>query len=222
MANVDDDTASWSGANRKPPALTMPTASSSHVRRQSTMSSGSSDSDEVYSPALSALDSSAALILVDDPDDEPASPLDFADDDEDGDDEQGIVSPMFEVRKSVVFPSLPPSLVFLFLLAPFLRLGAFELPNARLPLKYGLPALLISALAAAFARQIWYMLARYLRKADMTDVLLHTFAKGRAKELQRTIIRNLVRAGSGTISILLAVTYLRCKLLLRTYWRDVD
>ncbi|PPQ79937.1 hypothetical protein CVT25_003009 [Psilocybe cyanescens] len=209
MANAAvTDVASPGGPSRKLPALTMPFSSGGHLRRQSTVSSGSSDTDnEVYSPVLSALDSSAALILVHDQD-EPASPLDL-DDEDDRDNDQDIVSPMFEVRKSTVFPPLPPSLVFLFLLSPFLRLGAFELPNSQISLKYGLPALLLSALSTAFARQIWYMLARYLRKADMTDILLDTFAKGRGKDMQRTLIRGLVRFGSGTIAIGLAVTYLR-------------
>ncbi|KDR83024.1 hypothetical protein GALMADRAFT_152014 [Galerina marginata CBS 339.88] len=207
MANDADAHPAAVGVNRKPPALSMSFPSEGHARRQSTMSSGSSDSDDEAFSALSALDSSAALILVDDQD-EPTSPFDFTEDEDERDDDD-LVSPMFEVRKSVVFPPLPSSLVFLFLLAPFLKLGALELPNSQLPLKYGLPALLLSALASAFARQIWYMLARYLRKADMTDILLDTFAKGRGKERQRAIIRILVRLATGSISVLLAVTYLR-------------
>ncbi|KAF8869583.1 hypothetical protein CPB84DRAFT_1803853 [Gymnopilus junonius] len=174
------------------------------------MSSASSDSDddvEAYS-SLSALDSSAALILVHDQD-EPTSPLDFTEDEDDLIDDDELVSPMFEVRKSAAFRSLSPSSVFLLLLAPFLRLGALNLPNTQLPLKYGLPALLLSALASAFARQIWYMLARYVRKADMTDILLDTFAKGRGKERQRNAIRNVIRICNGSINLLLAITYLR-------------
>ncbi|KAH9485450.1 hypothetical protein JR316_0002358 [Psilocybe cubensis] len=210
MADVAvTDSASPGGMNRKPPSLNTSFALGGHVRRQSTISSGSSDDDEACSPVLSALDSSAALILVHDQD-EPTSPLDF-DDDEDANngDDQDIVSPMFEVRKSTVFPPLPPSLVFLFLLAPFLRLGALELPNCQIPLKYGLPALLLSALATAFARQIWYMLARYLRKADMTDIILDTFAKGRGKDMRRALMRGVVRIGSSTITMGVSVTYLR-------------
>ncbi|KAF8957024.1 hypothetical protein BDZ97DRAFT_1924972 [Flammula alnicola] len=211
MANVvAAASAAAGGASRRPPALTMPfTSDNHHARHLSTTSSASSSSDdEPESSALSALDSSAALILVHDQD-EPSSPFDFTDDEDDRDDDPDLVSPIFEVRKSAVFPPLPPSLVFLYLLTPYLKLGALDLPNSQLPLKYGLPALLLSALASGFARQIWYMLARYLRKADMTDILLDTFAKGRGKERQRAVIRAMVRVGTGVISTLLAVTYLR-------------
>ncbi|KAJ3501952.1 hypothetical protein NLJ89_g9107 [Agrocybe chaxingu] len=114
-----------------------------------------------------------------------------------------------DVRQSAAVPPLPPSLVLLYLLAPYLKFGALNLPYTQLPLKWGLPALLLSALASAFARQVWYMLARYLRKADLTDILLDTFARGRGKECQRAIIRALVRALLGVVSTLLAVTYLR-------------
>ena len=199
------------GASRRPPPLEMTFSSGSgHSRRQSNMSSASSDSDDVeaYS-ALSALDSSAALILVHDQE-EPVSPLDYSEEDELIDDDE-LVSPMFEVRRSAAFQSLSPSTVFLLLLAPFLKLGALNLPHTRLPLNYGLPALLLSALASIFSRQIWYMLARYVRKADMTDILLDTFAKGRGKERQRTIIRGVIRVCNGSINLLLAVTYLRCE-----------
>ena len=199
-------------ANRKPPTLTMSFVSGSHhAPRMSTMSSAESDSDDAGSP-ITALDSSAALILVHDQD-EPPSPLDFTDDEDDRE-EDDLISPIFEVRRSTVFPALPPTTVFLYLLAPYLKLGAVDLPNSSLPLKFGLPALLLSALASAFARQIWYMLARYLRKADMTEVLLDTFAKGRGKERRRSFIRILVRLGTGSVSTLVAIAYLRCKHLL--------
>jgi hypothetical protein len=171
------------------------------------MSSSRSDSDDAGSPLLSTLDSSAALILVHDRD-EPPSPLDFTDEEGNGEEDDAI-SPIFEVRQSAVFPPLSPTTVFLYLLAPYLKFGALDLPNSRLPLKFGLPALLLFALASVFARQIWYMLARYLRKADMTEVLLDTFAKGRGKERQRTAIRILIRFGTGTLSMLVAITYLR-------------
>lgn len=195
-----------SSIGRKPPALTMPYSTGGQHTRH--LSSASSNSDGSDSPALSALDSSAALILVHDQD-EPSSPFEFTDDEDDQGDDEQLVSPMFEVRKSAVFPPLPPSLVFLYLLVPYLRLGALNLPYSQLPLKYGLPALLLLALASVYARQIWYMLARYLRKANMADVLLDTFARGRGKERQRDIIRAVVRVATGVVSTLLSVIYLR-------------
>lgn len=203
------------GSNRSkapPPPLTMSYPSEGHARRQSTMSSGSSNSDDenYQSPILSAIDSSAALILVHDQDDEQTSPFDFTEDEDEVDNDPDLVSPIFEARKSVVFPPLPPISVFIYLFAPLLKLGALDLPNSHLPLKYGLPALLLSALASAFSRQIWYMLARYLRKADMSNVVVETFARGRGKERRRMVIRGLVRTGTGVIGLLLAITYLRC------------
>lgn len=210
MAHNATVIAAVSSVSRKPPALTMPYNTGSHHSHTRHLSSASTNSDDSDSPGLSALDSSAALILVHDQE-EPSSPFDFSDDEDDRDDDDELVSPMFEVRKSAVFPPLPPSVVFLYLLVPYLRLGALNLPYSELPLKYGLPSLLLLALASAFARQIWYMLARYLRKANMADVLLDTFARGRGKERQREVIRNVVRAATGVVSTLLSVIYLRCK-----------
>ncbi|KAF8813739.1 hypothetical protein BYT27DRAFT_7180497 [Phlegmacium glaucopus] len=192
----------------------MPVASGSHhTRRSSTISVGSSDSDD-DSPDLSALDSSAALILL--PDSEESNiPFDFTDDeDNDRDEFSNFVSPVFDMRISTVFPPLRPSLVFLYLLAPYLKLGALNLPNSRLPLKYSLLALFTSALASVFSRQIWYMLARYLRNANLTEVVLDTFARGRGKEQRRMVLRGSVRAGTGILLILVAVTYLRYALYL--------
>jgi hypothetical protein len=188
----------------------MPAASGSHARRFSTESFNSDDDGP---PDLSAIDSSAALVLLHDSE-ESNIPFDFTDD-EDGDRDQvnSLVSPVFDMRKSTAFPPLPPSLVFLYLLAPYLKLGALDLLNSSLPLKYGLVALFTSALASAFARQIWYMLARYLRKADITEILLDTFARNRGKERRRMILRGSVRTGTSILFILVAVTYLRSELL---------
>ncbi|KAF9011145.1 hypothetical protein BDQ17DRAFT_1387605 [Cyathus striatus] len=159
-----------------------------------------SDSDDgsLDSPIESALDSSAALILVHDDSDNNLS-FDFSDDEDDVDD---------DIRKASI-PPLPPSLVFLYLLTPYLKLGAMFMPYTELPLQYGLPALLGFAAMSAFARQLWYLLARYLRKADMEEVICDTFAKGRGKEKRRELLRSLVRGGTGSISVLLATTYLR-------------
>lgn len=91
---------------------------------------------------------------------------------------------MFEVWRSVIFPTLPSITVFLYFLALCLKLGALDLSNSSFSLKFGFPAVLLSALASAFARHIWCMLARYLRNADMTDiergvdVLLYEYLSG--------------------------------------------
>ncbi|TFK40871.1 hypothetical protein BDQ12DRAFT_680199 [Crucibulum laeve] len=213
-----DSRTPWSVAasSRRPPSLIMPgerNSTSSHRRHLSiatTSSATSADYDSAPedSPvADSALDSSAALILVHDPhdDDDGNIRFDFSDDDADSDDS---FSPQFEIRKASI-PPLSPTLVFLYLLTPFLKLGALFLPYTESPLKYGLSELLVFAILAALARQIWYMLARYIRKADMEEMVCDTFARRRGKERQRELLRTLVRAGTGSISVLLATTYLR-------------
>ena len=182
-----------------------------HSRNSSTISQyfdASQTTDE--GPLLSALDSTAALILVHDDEEEPESPLPFIDDENDEEEDDELVSPMFELRRSAVFPPLRPSLVFLYLLAPHLRLGALNIPYTPLPLEYALPALLLSALAAAFTRQIWYMLARYIRKASMIDIFMDTFARGRENEGRRLVIRAAVKTSIGLLGVFLSIVYLRC------------
>lgn len=185
----------------------MPAVSENHTRRLSSESSFTDD--EPPDLPESAQDSSAALILLHDSE-ESNVPLDFTDDeDTDRDESSNLVSPVFDMRKSTVFPPLRPSLVFLYLLAPYLKLGALDLINSRLPLEYGLLALFTSALASVYSRQVWYRLARYLRKADITEIVLDTFARRRSKERRRMVLRASVKAGNGILSILVAVTYLR-------------
>ncbi|KAJ7021624.1 hypothetical protein C8F04DRAFT_1313716 [Mycena alexandri] len=167
-------------------------------RRLSTSSSSGESS-----PILANFNSSTSLILVHDDDDEPSSPFDFPDEDEDVPD-----SPEFEIRRAYS-PPMAPSLVFLYLLSPYLKLGALFLPNTQLPLKFGIPPLLIFAVLSAFSRQIWYMLARYMRKADLEDIVLDAFARGRGRERQRTWLRTIVRGGTGLLRVLVAFIYLR-------------
>ncbi|KAG6817001.1 hypothetical protein H0H87_000896 [Tephrocybe sp. NHM501043] len=173
-------------------------------RRTSTSSVGSLDSSQASSPRLTPLDSSAALILVHDED--QASPF-HLDSDDDGDDDDDR-TPQFDVRRAST-PPLSPSLVLLYLLVPYLKLGAMFLPHTETPLKYGLPALFGFAILAAFARQILYMLSRYTRSAELEDVILDIMARGRGKEQRRSILRNIVRAGTGGLRVLLATVYLR-------------
>ncbi|KAJ6508477.1 hypothetical protein C8R45DRAFT_967558 [Mycena sanguinolenta] len=170
-------------------------------RRLSTASSSGEST-----PILSNFNSSTSLILVHD-DEDLSSPFDIGfPDDEDEEDIPN--SPDFEIRRPFC-PPMAPSLVFLYLLSPYLKLGALFLPNSQLPLKYGLPPLIIFAVLSAFARQIWYMMARYTRKADLEDIILDTFARGRGKERQRAVLRTIVRGGTGTLRVLLAFIYLR-------------
>ncbi|KAJ6585239.1 hypothetical protein B0H19DRAFT_1250109 [Mycena capillaripes] len=167
-------------------------------RRLSTASSSGETT-----PILSNFNSSTSLILVHDDGEEPSSPFDFPDDDEDLPE-----SPEFEIRRTFS-PPMAPSLVFLYLLSPYLKLGALFLPNTQLPLKYGIPPLIIFAVLSAFSRQIWYMLARYMRKADLEDIILDAFARGRGRERQRSWLRAIVRGGTGMLRVLVAFIYLR-------------
>ncbi|KAJ7128229.1 hypothetical protein C8R43DRAFT_1027477 [Mycena crocata] len=167
-------------------------------RRLSTASSSGESS-----PILSNFNSSTSLILVHDDEEELLSPFDFPDDEENVPE-----SPEFEIRRPFC-PPMAPSLVFLYLLSPYLKLGALFLPNTQLPLKYGIPPLAIFAVLSAFSRQIWYMLARYMRKADLEDIILDAFTRGRGKERQRGWLRSIVRGGTGMLRVLLSVIYLR-------------
>jgi len=53
------------------------------------------------------------------------------------------------------------------------------------------------------------MLARYMRSADLEDIISDAFARGRGKESLRTWLRTLLRGGTGILQVLLAVIYLR-------------
>jgi hypothetical protein len=159
------------------------------------------------SPRLSTLDSSTALILV--PDDEDSIRFDFTSEDEDDADPFRDASPIYKTSK--IIPPLPPSAIFLYLLSPYLKLGAMFLPNLDLPVKYAIPVLFFFAILSAFARQIWYLMARYLRKADIEDVILETVARGRGKERRREVLRVSIRCTTTAMRVMLATVYMRGK-----------
>ncbi|KAG6914094.1 hypothetical protein DXG01_002458 [Tephrocybe rancida] len=181
-----------------------PPLASTPPRRTSTSSVSSSGSSRTSSPRLTTLDSSSALILVHDEDNQ-RSPFHLDSDDDDEDDDH---TPQFDVRRATT-PPLSPTLVLLYLVVPYLKLGAMFLPHTETPLKYGLPALFGFAVLAAFAKQILYMLSRYTRSAELEDVLLDILARGRGNDRRRSILRNTVRAGTGGLRVLLATVYLR-------------
>ncbi|KAL0576940.1 hypothetical protein V5O48_005047 [Marasmius crinis-equi] len=138
------------------------------------------------------------LILIHDESEEDDNGFEF----EDGDDDL-LQTPVGNA------PPLSPSLVFLYLLSPYLKLGTLLLPNVALSLKFGLPALFIFAILSAFARQIWFMLSRYVRKDDLTDVVVDIFARGRGKRRRRKVLRAVVQTGNGLLRVLLSVIYIR-------------
>jgi hypothetical protein len=176
---------------------------SASSRRSSTNSDDSFHSGLSRSPSLTGLDSTSPLILLPDSEGSIDNPFDFSDEDDD-------YEPLETTgRPASLAPSLSPPTIFLYLLSPCLSLGALLLPSTSIPLKYGLGALVLFAALSVFVRQIWYMLARYLRATSMEDVIVDAFARGRGKEKRRNILRNLVRFGTGSLRVLLATMYIR-------------
>ncbi|KIY45201.1 hypothetical protein FISHEDRAFT_49921 [Fistulina hepatica ATCC 64428] len=169
------------------------------------ISTSSSSTEDFFSP-ISAVDSSSALILVHDDDD--GALLDFSTSESDFGDNDESQDNFVQVPKASS-PPLNPSLVFMYLLSPCLKLGAMFLPYSGLQLKCGILALVSFALLAALARHILYMLARYFRQADVEDVVIAVLARGRQRERSRFWIRNGVRAAAGLSSVLIASLYLR-------------
>src|ERR1700677_1861695 len=144
------------------------------------------------------------LVLVNEVD-SPNEELDFSSDDEMSD----HFSARLDRLNSSAIPPLPPTLVFLYLSVPYLQSGPMFLAFSEAPLSHTLPTLLVSALFAALTRQLWYLLARYLRKTDTEDVILDILARGVGKERTRFLLRTIVRVGTSALRILLASVYLR-------------
>ena len=180
--------------------------------------SSDSDADSFVSgrsSPLNGFDSSAALILVPDTDDPASSthgPFGFFPRDEEEEELDASHSDLQleRIRASPVPPLASPT-AFLYLLAPYLKLGALLVPAAGLAPRVAVPGLLLFALLSAFARQIWYMLAQYVRRTDMEDVVLEAFARGRGKERRRFVLRQIVRFSVGAFRVVVAALYLRCE-----------
>ena len=155
-------------------------------------------------------DSSAALILASDQDDRTEDEhdqtrFDFSSDEEEHEEEH------LDPPLTSAIPPLSSITVFLYLLSPLLKLGALLSVDeaGQIPLRTALIALGFFACLSAFARQVWYMLARYVRRADMEEILLETFARGRGRERKRQSIRSAVRLLTGVLRVLLVSVYLR-------------
>ncbi|KAI0373665.1 hypothetical protein BV20DRAFT_962228 [Pilatotrama ljubarskyi] len=155
---------------------------------------------------LNGFDSSAALILVPDAEETPNSTsFDFSSDDET---EEESDLQLERLRNSPI-PPLSSLSVFLYLLAPYLKLGALLVPEAGLSKKGGVLTVVVFAALSAFTRHIWYMLARYVRRSDLEEIVLETFARGRGNERRRAVLRQLVRLSVGSLRVLVAALYLR-------------
>ncbi|KAI9058133.1 hypothetical protein FKP32DRAFT_1597205 [Trametes sanguinea] len=173
---------------------------------RSSRSSNSFDSGR-HSP-INGFDSTAALIVVPDGEETPASTsFDFSSDD-DLDAEEHSDHQLERLRNSPI-PPLSSVSVFLYLLAPYVKLGALVLPDAGLQKKTGVLVVILFAALSAFTRQIWYMLARYVRRSDLEEIVLETFARGRGNERRRMVLRQLVRLAVGSTRVLFAALYLR-------------
>lgn len=171
-------------------------------------------------PGIHEFDSSTALILVpehSDPDDiDGEDPVIFEFNSSSDDDSQDDGSPE---ERSVggpysAAPSLSSLAVFLYLLSPLLKLGALLSPLVGgLGIRVSLPALFFFANLCALTRQIWYMLARYVRRADMEEIVLQAFARGAGRgrdgEQKRRWIMLSVRFSTGLCRVLLMALYLR-------------
>src|ERR1700722_113960 len=131
--------------------------SNAHPPTDSPLSSGSP------SPVLSPIDASSPLILLSDTEDSTDRFFDFSSDSED----DQVFDPPFDSRRPII-PPLQPSVVFLYLLAPYLKFGAMYLPNeSDLSIRHMVPALGVFSILSASSRHILYLLARYLLKTDL-------------------------------------------------------
>jgi len=171
----------------------------------SRLSISSDDSNGSDNQRIATYDSTSALILVHDEDAGGTStPFDYTTDDSEDDEAQDSLD------ANRYSEPLTSTTVFLYLLAPCLKLGALLLPNSGLPLKFGLPSLFLFGVLSAFVRQIWYMLARYLRRGELEDVVVEVFTKGnRNRERKRLAVRATVRLGTWVLRLLTITLYLR-------------
>lgn len=161
----------------------------SQSSRHSDTSSPSSSSDRSDR-------STTALILVNDGDQEDNS-FAIADDEE-------------EIPDSVSTQGddLSPSVAFGYFLSPHLKLGSMLILSSQAPLKLSIPALLVFAFLSAFSRQIWFLLARYVRP-DLNEIVAEALTQGRGRERQRSITKGVTRFLSAVMRILLATVYLK-------------
>ncbi|TDL23251.1 hypothetical protein BD410DRAFT_897704 [Rickenella mellea] len=184
----------------------MPVASrtSSESGSGSPSSSRSRSSGELPRNSLFGNTSTSELILVHDDDDveDQSIPLSLSDDEEN-------VSYQLEVNTAPSVTPLSLPLIFLYFFSPCLKLGAMLILRGQFTLKIGIPALLLFAFLSVFARQILFLLARYVRKADLPDIIAEALARGPRREKQRRIVRSVVRCGSGILRVVLGAVYFR-------------
>lgn len=145
------------------------------------------------------------IVLVPDDEDDIDTPFYFSDGDEEEDEYDAA---QLDWLASSATPLLT-ALVFLYLLSPFLGLGVMFIPDGNVSRPWMIAAVCVFILLSTFARYVWYLLSRYLRKIYLEDIIADAFAKGRRKENLRAKLRAAVRAGDWVSKVLLAAVYLR-------------
>ncbi|EGN98475.1 hypothetical protein SERLA73DRAFT_109984 [Serpula lacrymans var. lacrymans S7.3] len=182
----------------------MPSSHRSSESISSPSSPSSPHSPSAYSGLVNA--SSSALVLLPDSEDTSQDSDPYGLFSEEETEEEQDQQP--EIRRLAI-PPLAPSAIFVYLLSPYLRLGAMYITSGNIPLKYALACLVSFALLSLFCRRIWYLLGRYIRKSTIEDILAEVFARGRRKRYRREIIRNVTTSVAGLLRVLLATMYLR-------------
>ena len=148
--------------------------------------------------------SSRLILLADTDDGDPFQEYttDEEDDNENNDAQLGT--------NQLPVPPLSSAVVFLYLLSPYLRLGAIYASDiGSAPLAYGLPGLVVAATLSAFCRQIWFLLGRYVRKSSTEDILVHMIARRRRRVSNHGWAAYTFTIFGGLFRILLAAMYLR-------------
>ena len=146
------------------------------------------------------------IVLVPDDEDDIDVPFYFSDGDDEEEDEYDAAQ--LDWLASSATPLFTP-LVYLYLLSPFLGLGAMFIPDGNVSRPRTIAAVCVFIILSTFARYIWYLLARYLRKIHLEDIVADAFAKGRTKQRLRVKLRSAVRLGDWVSKVLLAAVYLR-------------
>lgn len=146
------------------------------------------------------------IVLVPDDEDDIDAPFYLSDGDEE--EEVEYDPAQLDWLASSATP-LSTILVYLYLISPFLGLGAMFIPDGNASRLWMIAAVLVFIALSTFARYTWYLLARYLRKINLEDIVADAFAKGRTKEHLRAKLRAIVWVGNWVSKVLLAALFLR-------------
>lgn len=145
------------------------------------------------------------IVLIPDDEDDIDTPFYFSDGDEE---EAEYDTAQLDWLASSATP-LSTALVELYLVSPFLGLGGMFIPDGNKSRSWTIAAVCVFTVLSTFARYIWYLLTRYLRKIHLEDIIADAFAKGRTKEHLRVRLRTAVRVGEWIVKVLLATLFLR-------------